>query len=58
MTSPIIMIKSLMNQFVSNPEEKFLEQIKNMIYSLETLPPTNKAPKQEEFEIASKYLLK
>ena len=54
MTSPVVMIESMINQFVKLRDVKLLEQMKTFAYSLQTLPPSNLPPNKEEFKAASK----
>ena len=54
MTSPLLMIESLKNQFLSNQNNQTLENLKSMVYSLSTIPPTNLKPNPDEFNMASK----
>lgn len=54
MTSPVVMIESLVNQFVKLRDPKLLEQMKTYAYALQSLPPSNLLPNKEEFRAASK----
>ncbi len=57
MSSVVSDINLLITQFLSTNDEKLLDKAKILVYSLETLPPSNLNPNQNEFIVASKFFL-
>lgn len=58
MTSPIIFIESLIQQLNLSKDKKNLDQLKAIVYSLQSLPPSTLEPNIEEFTAASKLISK
>ena len=52
MTSPIVMIDSVIKQLKTNKDKKLLDQLKGLVYSLQTLPPSTLPPNTQEYVAA------